>query len=126
MAGSKASVGQRESLSSLASCFLVEPPAGICSGFFVGPLLPPQSRLGGRRGGGLPLPCPRAALLLLAGMGLPQGRDEVGPPPQPSPPISGIYEAGDGPRDHWVGRVAACLQTASWSPQESAPPGTMD
>ena len=40
-------------------------------------------------GGGLPLPCPRAALPLLAvstGMGLPQGRDEVGPNPQPSPP----------------------------------------
>lgn len=51
-------------------------------------------------GSGLPLPCPRAALLLLAGMGLPQGRDEVGPPPQPSLPISGIYEAGDGARDH--------------------------
>ena len=38
-------------------------------------------------------------------------------PPLSSLPISGIYE---------VGRVTAGLQTASWSPQESAPLGTMD
>ena len=56
MAGSKASVGQRESLSSLASCFLVEPPAGICSGFFVGPLLPRRADWEEDVGVGCPFP----------------------------------------------------------------------